>query len=248
MERKDGTQVTKTTVKVWQPLVAKLEARMNEACLRRDLYLTRLLTHEIEHLDAEVGIANSQAAYDHVFERLDELKRKPMSLALPPTLVEKINAVCIRKRIVRDAFFNRVFLLLVASPKNVDALLFPGYVVDWRRGVWHQYGDDSHTVELGVQPLAAVTDPFWAMRTAFEMEHPNVDLRDRVDPDTGTRVKMIEVQPGDWTLPENIYTKYFDQKAGGHDLNGLNCHVPDWRLSPRRADLPPADPLDALLG
>ena len=48
MERKDGAKVTKTTVKVWQPLVAKLEARMTEACLRRDLYLARLLASEVK--------------------------------------------------------------------------------------------------------------------------------------------------------------------------------------------------------
>ena len=248
MERKDGTKVTKTTVKVWQPLVAKLEARMTEACLRRDLYLARLLAGEVQHLDAEVAVANSQAAYDHVFERLESLNRKPMSLALPPALVEQINAVCKRKRIVRDAFFNRLFLLLVASPKNLDALLFPAYAGDWKRDVWRQYGNDSITVELGVQPLAAVTDPFWAIREAFVMDHPNSNLQDWADPDSGAKVQMMEVQPGDWTLPENVYTKYLDQKAGQHDLVGLNCHVPDWRLPTRRARSRIVDPLEALLG
>ena len=230
MERKDGAKVTKTTVKVWQPLVAKLEARMTEACLRRDLYLARLLASEVKHLDAEVAVANSQVAYDYVFERLESLNRKPMSLALPPTLVEQINAVCRRKRIVRDAFFNRLFLLLVASPKNLDALLFPTYDGDWKRDVWRQYGDDTLTVEQGVQPLAVVTDPFWAIREAFVMDHPNWSLTDWTDPDSGATVQMMEVQAGDWALPDNVYTKYLDQKAGVHDLVGLNCHVPDWRL------------------
>lgn len=230
MERKDGTPVTKTTVKVWRPLVAKLEARMNETCLRRDLYLSRLLVTELDHLDREVAVANSHAAYAHVFERLDALDRKPMSLALPPDVVDKVNEVCTRKRIVRDAFFNRLFLLLAASPASLDTLFFPTYGGDWKRDVWRAYGDDPATVAQGVLPLASVGDPFWALREVFELDRPNLVLHDRLDPGSGQMVAMEEVQPGCYSLPARVYTRYLDQKAGAHDLLGFNCYVPDWRL------------------
>lgn len=230
MERKDGTPVTKTTVKVWHPLVAKLEARMNDACLRRDLYLSRLLVTEVEHLDREVAVANSSAAYDHVFERLDSLPRKPMSLALPPDVVDKVNEVCTRKRIVRDAFFNRLFLLLAAPPKALDALLFPGYMGDWKRHVWQRYGDDSATIDAGVLPLFSVTDPFWAIREALEMDLENVDLVDWKDPVAGQTHKVMDVGQGNVTLPCSVYTRYLDRQIPSVDLVGLNCYIPDWQI------------------
>lgn len=228
MGKKDGITPTKITIKVWKPVVTKLEARMNEACLRRDLYLARLLASEVQHLDTEVAVANSQAAYDHVFERLESLERKSMSLALPPDLVERINNVCKRKRIVRDAFFNRLFLLLAATPKGLDSILFPTYDGDWKRDVWRKYGDDSATVEMGVLPLASVTDPFWAIREAFEIDYMAVDLHDWTDPESGGQVKVMNMGLGNFTLPENVYTRYLNQKTGNSDLIGLNCYVPDW--------------------
>jgi len=246
MERKDGTKVTKTTVKVWRPLVAKLEARMNEACLRRDLYLARLLACEVQHLDAEVAMANSQAAYDHVFARLESLDRKAMSLALPPELVEQINDVCKRKRIVRDAFFNRLFLLLAASPKQLDAILFPDYDGDWKRDVWREYGNDSTTVDLGVLPLASVTDPFWAIREAFLFDHTASELIDWTDPESGSLVKVRGMEQGNVTLPYNVYAGYLNQKAGNSDLIGLNCYVPDWLVPEHSTSQKPDDELDAI--
>lgn len=226
MERKDGTPITKTTIKVWRPLAAKLEARMNETCLRRDLYLSRLLVTEAEHLDREVAVANSPAANAYVFERLDMLDRKPMSLALPPDVVNKVNDVCQRKNIVRDAFFNRLFLILAASPKAIDALFFPGYVGDWKRDVWRKYGDDAVTVEMGTLPLAAVSDPFWAIREALEIDHAEIDFIDWTDPRDGSVVKMMDMGLGNLTLPWHVYTRYFDNV----DLVGFNCYIPDWQV------------------
>lgn len=231
MEKKDGTKVTKTTVKVWRPLVAKLEARMNEACLRRDLYLARLLASEVQHLDAEVAIANSPSAYNHVFDRLETLERKPVSLALPPELVEKINDVCKRKYIVRDAFFNRIFLLLAASPKNLDTILFPTYHGDWKRDVWREYGNESNTIDLGVLPLASLIDPFWAIREGFLLNLRNLELIDYKDPVSCKKIKLIKDDQGNITLPENIYTKYLSLKVGDNDLTGMNCYIPDFLIT-----------------
>lgn len=248
MERKDGTPITKTTVKVWPPLAAKLKKRMNDACLRRDLYLSRLLVTEVEHLDREVAMANSPAAYDFVFEQLNALRPIAMSVALPPDVVEQVNAVCTRKRIVRDAFFNRLFLLLSVAPKHLDALMFPNYDGDWKRDVWRAYGNETSTVNLGVLPLASVGDPFWALREAFAIERRCLTLHKHTDPDTGNKLELVEVEPGRFSLPDGVYTRYLDSKAGTHDLVGMNCHLPDWRLPEQRARTAKLSLLDELLG
>lgn len=246
MGKKDGIEPTKITIKVWIAVADKLEKRMNDACLRRDLYLARLLVSEIEHLDQEVAIANSQEAYDHVFERLEGLKRKPMSLALPPDLVKRLNDVCQQKRIVRDAFFNRLFLLLAATPQGLDAILFRGYDGDWKRDVWRKYGDDSATVEMGVLPLASVTDPFWAIREAFEMDHMTVGLHDWTDPESGHQVKVVDVGLENVTLPGNVYTKLLHDQVGNVDLTGLNCYLPDWKVPKHPSSLKRSNELDAI--
>lgn len=245
MGKKDGTISTKITIKVWKPVVEKLEARMNEACLRRDLYLARLLTSEVQHLDAEMPVANSQAAFDYVLERLESLERKSMSLALPSDLVERINEVCKRKRIVRDALFNRLFLLLAATPKGLDSLLFRSYDGDWKLDVWRKYGDDQTTVEAGVLPLASVTDPFWAIREAFEIDSEAVELHDWTDPESGAQVKMMDAGFENSMLPNNVYTKHFHDQIRDVDLKGFNCYMPDW-LIPEHASGKKRNELDAL--
>jgi len=117
MSTKDLKTLPKTSIKVWTPLIKKLDAQMKNACLRRDAYLSKVLEIELEALDAEVSIPNSQASYDYVIDRLNQLPRWLVSLALPSKLTEHLNDICRRKRIVRDAFFNRLFFYSLSHPK-----------------------------------------------------------------------------------------------------------------------------------
>ena len=66
----------KISVKIWRPLIDKFDAKIELACLRRDAYLNKVLDVELNFLDEEVSIPNSQASYDYVFDRLDRLDRK----------------------------------------------------------------------------------------------------------------------------------------------------------------------------
>jgi hypothetical protein len=230
MQTKNGTELTKTTIKVWAPLADKLEARMNELCLRRDQFLTRLLALEVEHLDQEVAVPNSEAVHNHLLWAFKQLNSKGVSLALPPDLVERINAVCKHKRIVRDAFFNRLFLLLSTSASGLSTLLFPIWEGDWKKDVWQAFKDDPTSVAMGVLPLHAINDPFWAVREAFRLEQEELTLNHTADAASGQAALMHEVEPGLFALPPNLYTRYWTQEIGGHSLMGLNCYLPDWML------------------
>ena len=77
----------KISVKIWRPIIEKLDAKLDAACLRRDAYLAKLLATELDHLDAEVSLPNSPAAHDFTLERLDAFDRKLVSIALAPDLV-----------------------------------------------------------------------------------------------------------------------------------------------------------------
>lgn len=230
MATKTLKTIPKISVKIWRPILDRLDKKIEQACLRRDAYLTKVLEVELGQLDAEVSIANSQASYDYVFSRLDVLDRKLVSLALPPELTARLNEICNRKRIVRDAFFNRLFLLLTASPKAIDQLFFNG-TDDWRSEVWSEHQHDGPFFQNVFYPLEPDIDPFWPIRCGLQMSQDEDELEDYLEPTSGKvirvrrRVLVETVEP-----VEGIYTKIFQQKASGHDLLGLSCYVPDWSI------------------
>lgn len=244
--------VPKISVKIWRPLIEKLDKKIETACLRRDAYLAKVLETELDWLDEEVSIPNSEASYAYVFNRLDQLDRKVVSLALPPALTQRLNEVCARKRIVRDAFFNRVFFLLAAPPKAVDAMLFGDNASTWRTAVWSEHKHDGPFFRNGFYPLEPVIDPFWAVRCGLQMFADEQGLEDYLEPSTGRAIRVQKPLPGEPMPADSVYTTIFEQTLSGHDLHGLSCFFPDWRIpgqdSAKAHKLKLDEILDDLLG
>ena len=242
--------VPKISVKIWRPIIEKLDKKLDAACLRRDAYLRRVLEVEASALDCEVVIPNSKASNDHVFAKLDEFDRKLLSLALPAELTERLNAVCARKRIVRDAFFNRLFLLLAAAPKVIDSLLFSDVGSEWRREVWSEYKHDGPFFQNGFYPLEPEIDPFWAIRAGLEHYRGELKVEDYVEPETGETVLVERTLTGEPVPPDSLYTTVFHQKGkdGTNDLVGMSCYLPDWLVPGHNAVKAHQAKLDELLG
>ncbi len=220
--------IPKISVKIWKPIIKKLDEKLDAACLRRDAYLTKLLAVELDHLDDEVSIPNTQASYDFVFSQLDAFDRKLVSLALPQELTTRLNEICSRKRIVRDAFFNRLFLLLAATPPALDRLLFEDFADDWRREVWSEYKHEGPFFQSGFYPLEPMGDPFWAVRCAMLMYAVNGGFEDYVEPISGKAIRITRDTLTGVPIPlDSIYTTVFKQKAGINDLRGLSCYLHD---------------------
>jgi hypothetical protein len=222
--------VPKISVKIWRPIIDKLDEKIEKACLRRDAYLNKVLELELDCLDEEVSIPNSQASYDYVFGRLDQFDRKLVSLALPSELTAHLNEICSRKRIVRDAFFNRLFLLLAAAPKDVDTLLFGDVGHKWRTEVWSENKNDGPFFQNGFYPLEPMIDPFWAVRNGLEMYANDAGLEDYIEPTSGKRIRVRRDSTGAVAPADSLYTVIFEQKVRDNDLLGLSCYVPDWRI------------------
>ena len=248
MATKTLKTVPKISVKIWRPIIDKLETKIDSACLRRDAYLAKVLEGELDWLDQEVSIPNSKASYEYVFERLDVLDRKLVSLALPTALTQRLNEICARKRIVRDAFFNRVFLLLAGSPKVVDTLLFGDAGNEWRREVWSENKHDGPFFQNGFYPLEPMIDPFWAVRCGLEMYASDAGLEDFVEPTSGKTVRAQTSLAGEHMPADSLYTTIFEQKVLGHDLHGLSCYFPDWRIPDHAAATAHKLKLDEILG
>lgn len=238
----------KISVKIWRPLIDKFDAKIELACLRRDAYLNKVLDVELNFLDEEVSIPNSQASYDYVFDRLDRLDRKLVSLALPSELTARLNEICSRKRIVRDAFFNRVFLLLAASPKVIDTLLFGDEGSDWRNVVWSENRNDGPFFQNGFYPLEPMIDPFWAIRSGMDIYATDSGLEDYIEPTSGKSIRVTRDITGAAMPANSLYTTIFEQEVRDNDLLGLSCYMPDWRIPDHGAEQEHRAKLDELLG
>lgn len=231
MATKERKTPPKISVRIWRRLLDRLDERLEAACLRRDAYLSRVLEVEIEHLDREVSIPNSQASYDYVFKTLDAFDRKLVSLALPEHLTARLNEICQRKRIVRDAFFNRFFLLLVAPPALVDRLYPHGDDWDWRQAIRKEVRNIPEFYEPLFHPLTTEIDPFWALRRGIEIATADEKPEPYQEPETGETVLARQSVTGRFEPSMSVYTTVFKQKTrDGNDLVGLSCHVPDWEI------------------
>jgi hypothetical protein len=220
----------KISVKIWRPLIARFNQKIKTACLRRDPYLASVLAHELPFLDQEISVANSAAVEAFVADRLDQLDRKLVSLALPPELTGQLNEICARKRIVRDAFFNRVFLLLAAQPRLLDALLFPDEP-DWRAEIWSEYRNDGPFFQNGFYPLEPEVNPFWALRVGLEVRvERDESVEDYVDPASGKTMQVTRDLTGAAMPIPGVYSTVLEAPSGKTDLVGLSCFLPDSRV------------------
>jgi hypothetical protein len=119
-------QKQKVLVKVYEPLIDFMERQFKDACLKRDAYLDIVFRYEAGFLREEVTVPNSDAAKNYIANNLKKLKPKPLNLLLSTETVELINQVCKEKNVPRDAFINRVFLLLTSSTEMIR-VLFPEF-------------------------------------------------------------------------------------------------------------------------
>jgi|GEM_PF-6293007 len=119
---KERENKTKILVNVYEPVIVFMKHKLDVACLKRDAYLDKALRLEADFLRAEVTMPNSDKAKNYIADNLKQLKLKPLNLLLSTETVELMNNVCKEKNIPRDAFINRVFLLLIATDTVIDAL------------------------------------------------------------------------------------------------------------------------------
>lgn len=216
--RTPAAKTSKITINVWRPVWSKLEKKLDAACLKRDAYIASLINRELDYLQEEMPIANSEDAEKFVDRQLRALldqNSTPLSIALPPEVAKKLERICSEKRIVRDSFFNRLFLFLAYGPAMAGTLLFRGIWVDndkfdaWTRDVWREYKHDGPFFENVFEPFHAHQDPLWAVRACFELieEQDKPEYVDHVDPETKQTVKMAKWVPDHLLhLPHRFYT------------------------------------------
>ena len=248
MAIKADDDITKITVKVWTKAWNQFNRKIRDACLRRDHYLNRVLEVELPHLEAEVSMANSPEAERFVVGRVEALERRSVSLALRVKLVEQLNAICREKRIVRDAFFNRLFLLLAASPKVIDRLYFFAMEGDWRAEVWSEFKHDGPFFQNVFYPLEQEIDPLWPLRESLRLDAERSGATRTVDPATGREIEVQRTLSGQLEPVNSIYTAPFDENTlKGVDLRAMNVYTPDRLVPDSTASKTEQDYIDAFI-
>lgn len=238
----------KISTKIWRPVINKLNRKLDKACLRRDAYLEQILGVELPHLESEVSLPNSDAAKAFISDRLDHLDRKLVSLSLRTDVVEKLDEICAEKRIVRDAFFNRLFFLLAASPKIIDRIFFYLVSEQWRTEVWSERKHDGPFFQNIFYPLEQDLDPLWAIREGLDLYGEEADLVDYTDPASGITVQAKQLKGYGVELPQRVYTVALNNSVfKDADLFGLNCYLADWQIPGHPAELQAHKELDELL-
>lgn len=190
--------VRKIAVKVWQPVIDKLEKKLELGCLRRDAYIGKVLAIELTRLDEEIAQPNSEAARDFVATKLNLLNRKTVTFSLRADLIDKLDEICTKKLIIRDAFFNRILLILTATPSQIDRLL--ALDSDWQNIVWKEHNCEWDSFPNIFYPLEPYLDPFWVIREGIRL--------------TGSDQSFYRV----------VLT---DRHFKDRDLFGLNCYLND---------------------
>lgn len=167
---------TKVLVNVYEPLIIIMKRKFDAACLKRDAYLDRALRCEANFLRNEVTTPNSDKAKNYITDNLKSLRLKPLNLLLSMETVELINEVCKEKNIPRDAFINRVFLLLIASD-TVLKVLFDDESMKIGESHDLDFVNEYIGDERGFYNRANVLDsieefvevsPFWRLRRVFD--------------------------------------------------------------------------------
>lgn len=194
--------VKKVAVKVWQPALDKFNKKIEIGCLRRDAYVNEVLAIELDRLDEEIAQANSDAARDFVTAQLNQLNRKVVTFSLRAELVDRLDEICNKKIIARDAFFNRILLLLAAAPAQIDKLFC--LEKDWQKTVWDAHLCDFGTFSEVFYPLEPHIDPFFVIREGIRLNNLATDQN--------------------ISFYRFVLTDKHFKNAG---VMGLNCYLPD---------------------
>lgn len=113
----------KILVKIEVTLLKILKEELDNALLKRDAFLDNAIRHEVEALNKEITEPNSERAYKYILKALSENDLKAVNLNLSYDTVEILDAACKKYNIPRDAFINRLVLLITAGQKVIDIIM-----------------------------------------------------------------------------------------------------------------------------
>src|SRR5690554_4634111 len=215
----------KIQLRVWTPMLDSLKSYTEDACLRRDAFLAKVLDYELSVLEG-CDFRNSDEAATYVHKELRGLKNTLATFSFPESLVQRLNAVAESRNIHRDCIFNRILLLLV--PRNQRA------IYNWLyRDVTDDIAED--TLQEGIEQNS-VTFPglffyssLHAVRDRLESDQELIDplglIRDWIHEYQSEAIEdYFDREPLTRIIYESMKLKL---PSGENPMTGFNVRFPD---------------------
>ena len=158
-------QTTKITAKIYKPLLNNFNKQVDSLFLKRDAFLNSMIKGEVQHLASDLeGKKLSVRAKRYIAGELKQMGTVQVNIVVDKYTADQLNAIVNETNIVRDAFLNRLIMLLRSSPTLLNYLDLPEYIT----GSEFESGIDP----MPTSPLRAIeavqSDPLFYLRVAAE--------------------------------------------------------------------------------
>jgi len=157
------SETTKITVKVYESLYANFSKQIDDLHIKKDSFLNSMIREEIPYLAEEMkGLRLSTKANRYISGELKKMGTKPVNIVVDKSTAMALNAIVEESNMVRDAFFNRLIMLLRSSSGLLKYLELPEFITGSEF--------DSYVEPMPTSPMNAMqsihSDPMFYLRVA----------------------------------------------------------------------------------
>jgi hypothetical protein len=155
---------TKITMKIRDDILDAFNRRLDSCFLKRDAFLNHMIKSETPHLEREMqGLRLSTAARRYTSHQLMSMDKTTINVVVEKQTADELKRVLKDANIVRDAFANRLMLMLISTDSLLKRLELPTETT----------APSLRNAEpMPTSPLAsifsALGDPFFYFRTCLE--------------------------------------------------------------------------------
>jgi hypothetical protein len=156
---------TKITVKIYEPLLRDFDRQIDSLFLKRDAFLNHMIKGEVRHLANDMKDKQlSSRAKRHIAGELKRLGTVPVNIVVDKSTADELNAIVAASNLVRDAFINRLIMLLRSSHQLLNYLELPEFITG---SAFESYAEPMPTSPMKAME-AVQSDPLFYLRTACE--------------------------------------------------------------------------------
>ena len=159
---------TKITVKIYEPLLMDFDKQIDTLFIKRDAFLNSMIREEVQHLASDLGGKRLSAkAKRYIAGELKRMGTAQVNVVVDKSTANALNAIVEATNIVRDAFINRLIMLLRSSGPLLSFLELPEFITG--------SAFDSYVEPMPTSPMKAIeaihSDPLFYLRAACEERH-----------------------------------------------------------------------------
>ncbi len=159
---------TKITVKIYEPLLRDFDCQIDKLFIKRDAFLNAMIQKEVQHLASEMeGKLLTPNAKRYISGELKRMGTTQVNVVVDKTTADELNAIVKTSNMVRDAFINRLIMLLRSSSALLSHLELPDFITGSEF--------DSYVEPMPTSPMKAMeavhADPLYYLRVSCLERH-----------------------------------------------------------------------------